>query len=63
MRLRRYRPTTPWPKTISGKSVNPTVTVLPPTPPERGGGPQRIHVVIELVLPTPRQHRIGGLVF
>jgi hypothetical protein len=27
----------------------PAVTVLPPTPPERGGGPQRIHIEIEIV--------------
>jgi hypothetical protein len=33
------------------KLRHPTVTILPPTPPERGdrGGPQRVHVVIEIV--------------
>jgi hypothetical protein len=32
----------------SAKLKQPVVTVLPPTPPERGGGP-RVHVVIEIV--------------
>jgi hypothetical protein len=31
------------------KLREPNVTVLPPIPPERGGGPRRVHVVIEIV--------------
>ena len=31
------------------KLRQPTVTVLPPTPPDRGDGPRRIHVQIEIV--------------
>ena len=42
----------------------PRVTVLPPQPPERGGGPRRIHVQIEFVdrrsqTPHRRGYRFG----
>jgi hypothetical protein len=34
------------------------VTVLPPTPPERGGSPRRpVHIVVEVRLPAPPRHR------
>jgi hypothetical protein len=38
-----------------------TVTVLPPTPPERSdrGGPHRVHVVIEIIDQRPRQQPRG----
>jgi hypothetical protein len=43
----------------------PTITVLPPQPPERGGPPLRIHVQIELVDRRPpggwRRPRFGVL--
>ena len=39
----------------------PTVTVLSPQPPERGGGPQRIQLLIEIVQrPQPAQRRGSG---
>jgi hypothetical protein len=45
------------------KLRQPTVTLLPPTPPERGGGPQRIHIEIEIVdfqaQHQPRRYRFG----
>src|SRR5215469_13765077 len=45
----------------------PTVTVLPPTPPKRGGGPQRIHIEIEIVdrrAASPRRgYRPGRFTF
>ncbi len=42
----------------------PKVTILPPQPPERGGGPRRIHVQIEFVnrcsqTPHRRGYRFG----
>jgi hypothetical protein len=44
----------------------PTVTVLPPTPPERGGGPQRIRIEIEIVdrraPPPPCGYRFGTVI-
>jgi hypothetical protein len=45
------------------KLNQPTVTVLSPTSSERGGGSEPVHIVIELVEPTPRQRRTGALVF
>lgn len=40
------------------KLRQPTVTTLPPRPPARGGGPRRIHLVIEIVnQPAQRTRR------
>jgi hypothetical protein len=42
----------------------PTITVLPPTPPERDGGPIRIHLQIEIVdhrQAQARRYRFGML--
>ena len=38
-----------------------TFTVLPPTPPEGGGGPQhiRIEIVDRRAQPAPRRYRFG----
>jgi hypothetical protein len=33
----------------------PNVTVLPPQPPEHGGDPQRIHIMIEIVQRQPQR--------
>jgi hypothetical protein len=43
----------------------PNITVLPPTPPDRDGGPRRIHIEIEIIdrraQPRPRGYRFGTL--
>ena len=44
----------------------PAVTILPPQSPERGGGPRRIHIEIQIIdrraqTPQRRGYRIGSL--
>jgi hypothetical protein len=58
--MRDYR-TMPFDTT---KLRQPTVTVLPPAPPERGGGPQRVHIEIVITdqrAPPRRGYRFGTL--
>jgi hypothetical protein len=49
------------------KLRHPTVTILPPTPPERGEGPRRVHLVVEIIdrrQQSPRRgYRFGTLAF
>jgi hypothetical protein len=52
--------------TVLPPSITDNVVHVPPTPPERGGGPRPIHLQIEIIdrrAPSRRDYRFGSFTF